>query len=208
VSRKAPKLLHGLDMEAMERAGRAARLQKIKDYEKPSDRLNRTGERLPDPNDFEIELYRIAGEKARRDLLLLPMLLHFALENAMTTEGLEFDETIFDSLLNSAKLVVRAWPKIEQAKVASLVASDALHLLNNCGAAHSRHAILAAAYLIQQAVDDGAHAAPDSMAVLTAMAIQAEAQEEGKGGSWDFRPDVLPDLADRIAENARIRGYL
>jgi hypothetical protein len=205
-------VMSGYEWEATLREEEAK--SKLARREKPSARLNRTGQKRHDPDQAEVELYRAMSLKVRRDLVLMPLLMVLAIDNLVRKERMpdgrpyEMDEEITSALLNSMRKVLTTWPRWERETTSRALMGDAQSLLSNCGAENARVALLGAATLVAKSVDDGAHAAPDSAAVLTALALIQDAEADDRG-IWGWRNgSEITVVAERMREHARVKGHL
>lgn len=182
------------------------------------DALN-DGKKLADPKKLTLELYRQLPDKVRRDLLLMPIMLGMAIDNAERQDRIEdqhgemvrpeIDPQLGKSLADSAALVVQSWDELMmRQRTAHNVVKDAQYILRSAKAENHRQIILAVSRAVLHQVEEGVHAAPDSQAVLVAMTFIDTAQNHDGDGFWNYDGATVVSNANHLIEAARIRGYL
>ncbi len=205
-------------IQELERAWLAEARERAKNREKPSERLNRTGERPKDPIQEEVKLYRRYPVEVRRDMLLLGACASIAIESVratkvLTPEGwrlLVLDEQFVDTIDSGIARVMASLPEQGLESTMKKIVADASQVMGNCGAHDSRFALLGLATYIMILMDSENPSAPPHDTVLCMASIVQEAQLDDPACKlvWAWDQTHVNEVMNRIRQMANLRGYL
>ena len=161
------------------------------------------GGKLPDK---EAHFWNSLSDSQKRDLTILPVLLHEAL--SQTVEGgteVAGDILHFLNVSASKALMSHSHPKA----LAKIMQSDCNRMLKETKADDSTEAALVVAYLVLQLVEEGRIPAPDqNQVVLASMAIMEEAKQDGASGGWRMNGTRVAAGCRNLRERLEFHGYL
>ncbi len=155
--------------------------------------------------DAEKDFWASMPETMRRDLAMLPTLLHEALAHIVEKDGGDVAPIMFQYLNVSASKAMLY--STHPAALAQVIQSDVQGVLKASKAGDAQQAALAVAYLVLQLVEEGRIPdAKEAQVVLTSVAIMEEAQADGN--EWSMDMVRVPKGADNIRERLTNSGYL
>lgn len=164
---------------------------------------------IPRREDPHRTIYEHLDTKKIRDMVMVSTLIWESLNEALKKAkgAIVVQEDIMVSLSRGASVPLKFTAPVDAIALTKGVLRDAKAILSNCFADSGEEAALAACYLIHHLVEAEVLADPGNFGVLAAMAIMADAQEEGGDNPWPMCPVRIPMISERMRERSRYLGY-
>ena len=160
-----------------------------------------------DARDPMAKAYRIMDTKPIRDEFIIPCLLWLAVDLMEKEEGLTVRGDLIENLMRAAFKIVSNRGPFDQKKLAEYSMMHGQKIIKEMNAATTREAVLGICHMILHLADEAIIETPDQLAVLSALAILTEAEEDGKTGSWKYDRARVVAAGSRAYEHARHIGY-
>lgn len=154
----------------------------------------------PDPIAIENRIIVLTEEALPGHMLAL------ALETLIFKDGFGLREDIIKNVEKGTELVFKRFPEKWHHHIAQRTDFVAREAIKTCELdGDTRSLALAISYTILKLVDDTCIRDAGSVAVLTSLAIQSEAQEDGE--IWEMNEMVVTNAASKILNRLRMLGY-
>ena len=165
------------------------------------------GENDPERPDPHRELYQKLATQQVRDEFIVPTLLWVALDFLGKVESKVVSDDLLIQIQRSLVLILKDQPFTTKIDLGRYGVHHANQIVKAIDGATVRETLLGICLMIVRLVEDAKLVNADSLAVLAAIAILAEAREDGVGGEWGWNEGRVAAAADRAHSKASDIGY-